>query len=87
MTPEDIDELHAELSKLLSGEMKEITEISFTEPDFEFILDPKGDIQAEWKVNLWHSGALTSNFFTITLGGNEIALLNQFLEDCIKKSD
>lgn len=90
LTPEDVHLLHKALSDLLSGKFTKKTEVTFLEPDFEFTLFPKGgdeigDISAEWRINFWHRGALTANYFAITLDREDIMALDQFLEDCIRR--
>lgn len=62
---------------------KELTQVSFIEPDFEFKFYPnkKGSYYIEWQFNLWNGGVLTCNSFVLTLCDDDINVLLKYLEE------
>ena len=95
----EVEGLEEALTKLLRDQILEISELSFAEPDFKFILHPKrdkrkdgvicrpgteiADIYLEWKIYFWDDG-LTDNHFTVVLGRDGIRAFRDYLSDVIR---
>lgn len=89
----EVEELSDTIKTLLLDEMKQRTELSFIEPDFCFIFNPKRidpqltlfednprviDVDAEWKVYFWNDG-LTDNYLSLSLDAKDIENLKNYL--------
>ncbi len=72
----EVEELEKMLTKFINNEIKEYTELSFIEPDFEFKLYP--DNILEWEIHFWNGG-LTANFLTITLDRDDAIVLRDYI--------
>lgn len=88
----DIDYLANNLKKLLTGELTEHEEISFTEPFIEFDLWPgtkEYEATADWKFILWEGPhqVFTGNYFSLQLDENDIRKLIEYLETVIKAAE
>ena len=81
----EVEWLYEKLGELQDGLITSDTEISFIEPDFEYMLYPNnnGYYYMDWKFNLWYDGVLTCNSFTIMFDDEEIKKLREYLNGVI----
>lgn len=84
----EVEWLYEKLGELQDGLITSDTEISFIEPDFEYMLYPNnnGYYYMDWKFNLWNDGVLTCNSFTIMFYDKEIKELRKYLNDVISEA-
>lgn len=86
----EIDVLKEMLKRLLADELTEPRTFECIEPDFVFILNPKGDLQSnpgdfyddihlEWKVYFW-DGGVTNHYFSASLVRSDIMHLLTYLQ-------
>lgn len=74
--------------RLLSGEIKEIKELEFTEPFVEFRLYPATedcDVSADWRFYLWYDEearkqVFTNNYLVLDMDKDDIELFIKYLE-------
>lgn len=85
----EVEWLYNKLGELQDGLLINDTEISFIEPDFEYVLYPNSnrDCYMDWKFNLWNDGILTANSFTIVFDAAEIGRLREYLDKVISEND
>lgn len=85
----EVEWLYNKIVELQEGTLKETTELSFIEPDFEFMLYPNGQSHGflDWKFNLWYDGALTGNSFTIMFASEDIEKLREYLRNVISRGN
>ena len=84
----EVEWLYKKLGELQDGLITSDTEISFIEPDFEYVLYPNsnGDCYMDWKFSLWNDGILTANSFTIVFDAAEIGKLRKYLNKVMSEA-
>lgn len=82
----EIEWLNSELENMINGVFSEDRQITFLEPDFEFLLFPskESNYYMDWKFRLWYKGALTCNYFVLSFVYDDIQKLKKYLEKVIE---
>ena len=82
-----IEEIHTKLKDALAGENTRRKELSFVELDYEMVIEVYKDknVMVDWIFHLWdEEDTLSANSFTIVLGTEETAQMEEYLESIVR---
>lgn len=93
---DEVDDILEHFEKLLKNGIRQTTELTFIESDFEFTLHPKfvfpkdgtelSDVTADFRLYFWN-GILTHNFLSLEMERDNIEAFVTYLKLVTKKTD